>query len=244
MIDARHLTRRFAGKPAVHDVSFRIEPGTIAVLLGPNGAGKTTTLRLLTGYSIPDEGTVRICDHDIAAEPLAARARIGYLPEAAGGFGDLSIRDLLKFAAEARGLEGNAHDTEIARIGNLLALEPALDQTIRRLSKGWRQRAWLAQALIGDPPVLILDEPTDGLDPLQQKLMRKLIRDMGERKTILLSTHDLDTAEALATRIIIMAGGRIVADARPAELADAGGRLGDAFERVAGAAMANAGARQ
>lgn len=224
-------------------VSFRIEPGTIAVFLGPNGAGKTTTMRLVTGYLTPDEGSVRICGHDISTDPLSARARIGYLPEAAGGFGDLTVRDLLKFAAEARGFDGGRRDAEISRVGDELALAPALDQTIRRLSKGWRQRAWLAQALIGDPPVLILDEPTDGLDPLQQKLMRGLIREMGARKSILLSTHDLDTAEALATRVIVMAGGRIVADAAPAELADARGRLGDAFERIAGAAAPAAGSR-
>jgi ABC-2 type transport system ATP-binding protein len=232
MIEARHLTRSFGGRCAVNDVSFRVERGTVAVFLGPNGAGKTTTLRLITGYLAPDAGSVRIDGHDIGEDPIAARRRFGYLPEAAAGFGDLSVWELLTFIGEARGLSGRSRAGEIARVVRALALEPALHDPLRSLSKGWRQRAWLAQAMIGDPPALILDEPTDGLDPLQQQSMRGLIREMGAGKAILLSTHDLDTAEALATRVIVMAAGRIVADAAPGELADGRGRLGGAFERL------------
>ena len=236
MIEARQLTRAFAGRPAVTGVSFRIDPGTIAAFLGPNGAGKTTTMRLLTGNLQPDGGTARIDGHDISQNPIEARARFGYLPEAASGLGDLTVRELLVFAAESRGFWRAERDAELARVVRDLGLEPALDRVMRQLSKGWRQRAWFAQALIGDAPALMLDEPTDGLDPLQRAVMHRVIKEMAPRKAILLSTHDLDTAEALATRVIVIATGRIVADAPARELADGGGRLGAMFERMTGAA--------
>jgi ABC-2 type transport system ATP-binding protein len=237
MIEARNLTRTFGARTAVNDISFRIEPGTVAAFLGPNGAGKTTTMRLLTGFLQPDSGTAAIGGHDIADSPLTARAGFGYLPEAASGLDDLTILELLMFAAESRRFWGARRDAEISRVTGELDLGPQLDRVMRQLSKGWRQRAWFAQALIGDPPALILDEPTDGLDPLQQTVMHRMIKDMAPRKAILLSTHVLATAETLATRVIIMAAGRIVADAPPRALADANGRLGAAFERVAGAAL-------
>jgi ABC-2 type transport system ATP-binding protein len=234
MIEAQQLTRAFGSRTAVADISFRIEPGTIAAFLGPNGAGKTTTMRLLTGFLLPDRGTARIGGQDVGESPLAARALFGYLPEAAAGLDDLTVREFMTFAAESRGLWRAQRDAEISRVADELGLAPALGRIMRQLSKGWRQRAWFAQALIGDAPNLILDEPTDGLDPLQRTVLHRVIQAMAPRKAILLSTHDLATAEALATRVIIIVGGRIVADAQCREMVDDAGHLGAAFERIAG----------
>jgi len=241
MIEAQFLTRAFGSRTAVADISFRIEPGTIAAFIGPNGAGKTTTMRLLTGSLRPDRGRTRIGGLDVGGDPLGARALFGYLPESAAGLDDLTVREFLMFAAESRGLWGAQGTAEISRVSDATGLAPALDRIMRQLSKGWRQRAWFAQALIGDAPALILDEPTDGLDPLQRAVMHRVIRAMAPRKAILLSTHDLATAEALATRVIVIVEGRIAADAPCRELADSTGRLGPVFERIAGGRQAGHG---
>ncbi|MGI9382311.1 MAG: ABC transporter ATP-binding protein, partial [Methyloligellaceae bacterium] len=176
MIEARKLSKAFGGHPAVEDVSFEIARGTVVGFLGPNGAGKSTTMRLLTGYLRPDRGEARIAGHDVGTETARARACLGYLPEAAAGFPNLTVREFLIYCAECRGLWGAARDAAIDRVSEEIQLGPALSQRMRTLSKGWRQRAWFAQAILHDPPVLIFDEPTDGLDPNQKAHVRDFIR--------------------------------------------------------------------
>ncbi len=237
-IVARGLRKSFGLRAAVRDVSFTAAAGTITALLGANGAGKSTTLRMLTGALTPDAGSARIDGHDVTADAEAARARTGYLPEAATGFQHLTPGELLLFAAEARGLNGPHAIDETRRVTALLDLAPVIGQTLGTLSKGWRQRAWLAQALIGDPPVLILDEPTDGLDPTQKIALRRLLRELAEDKAILMSTHILEEAEELCDRVIVMADGRIVADATTRDLVDGAGRLAAAFTRLTQTAAA------
>ena len=235
MIEARALTRRFGGKTAVDGVSFTIPRGTIAAFLGTNGAGKTTTMRLLTGYLAPHGGSAHIAGHDVARDPVAARRALGYLPESAHGFSDLTPAELMAFVADAHGLAGADRRRAMDRVISALELAEALGTPLRRLSKGWRQRAWLAQALLSDPPALILDEPTDGLDPVQKVVVRRVLTSLAAERAILVSTHSLEEVEAVATRVIMIAGGRLVADAAPGSLADAAGRLGPAFHRLAGA---------
>ena len=234
LIEARDLTKSFGNRVAVADVSFTVERGQIVGFLGANGAGKSTTLRLLTGYLAPDRGTVRIAGHDLAKDLNKARAYLGYLPETASGFQHLTAFELLRFAADARGLDGAQASGALARVVDRLQLVPVMDQPIGTLSKGWRQRVFLAQALLHDPPVLTLDEPTDGLDPVQKTQLHRVLREAGRDRAILMSSHILEEAEEICDRIIVMAGGRVVADAPRAELADEHGRLGRAFARLAG----------
>ena len=243
MIEARQLSMHFGGRLIVDGISFTVEPGTVAGFLGPNGAGKTTTMRLLTGFLRPVSGTALICGHDIGRAPRAARACFGYLPEAATGFPNLTVREFLTYCGEARGVRGGALTAAIDRVCGRIALGPALETKMKELSKGWRQRAWLAQAIVHDPPVLIMDEPTDGLDPNQKMQVRQLIREVAPEKAILLSTHILEEAEEVCDRAIIIAGGRIVADDAPANLADRRGRLGEAFHRLTAEPGAGAGQR-
>lgn len=240
MIEACALTRRFGSKTAVDGVSFAIPRGTIAAFLGTNGAGKTTTMRLLTGYLAPHAGSALIAGHDVARDPVAARRALGYLPESAHGFSDLTPAELLSFVADAHGLAGADRARAMERVIAALELGEALQMPLKRLSKGWRQRAWLAQALLPDPPALILDEPTDGLDPVQKAVVRRVLTGLAAERAILVSTHSLEEVEAIATRVIMIAAGRIVADAAPKELADSAGRLGPAFHRLAGARAADA----
>lgn len=232
MIEARNLSMHFGGRLVVDGISFTVEPGTVAGFLGPNGAGKTTTMRLLTGFLRPVSGTALICGHDIGRAPRAAQACFGYLPESATGFPNLTVREFLTYCGEARGVRGGALKAAIDRVCGRIELGPALETRMKELSKGWRQRAWLAQAILHDPPVLIMDEPTDGLDPNQKMQVRHLIREVAPEKAILLSTHILEEAEEVCNRAIIIAGGRIVADDAPANLADHRGRLGEAFHRL------------
>ncbi len=221
----------FGGVQVVRDVSFAVEPGTVVGFLGPNGAGKTTTLRMLTGYLQPQSGRASICGFDVRKQTRLAQQHFGYLPEAATGFGNLTVREFLTFCAEARGFRGAAVGAAISRVCERIDVRDALGVLMRTLSKGWRQRAWFAQALLHDPPVLMLDEPTDGLDPNQKRQIRALIRHAMGDKCILLSTHILEEAEEVCQRAIIVAHGRIVADDSTANLLDAGGRLGEAFYR-------------
>lgn len=189
-------------------------------------------MRLLTGGLTPDHGTARIAGHDTNLNPQAARAATGYLPEAAAGFSHLLPVELLIYVGEARGLDRIAARNEARRIEALLDMAPVRDRTLAALSKGWRQRVWLAQALVSDPPVLILDEPTDGLDPNQKDALRALLRRHSEGKAVLMSTHILEEAEALCDRVLVMNSGRIVADAPTVELQDKSGRLMPAFMRL------------
>lgn len=236
MIEAENLSKRFGTQVAVDDVSFTIGAGDVVGFLGPNGAGKSTTMRLLTGFLDADSGAARIHGHDIRTARRAAQSQVGYLPEAAGGFPNLTVREFLVFCGESRGLSGRSLDEAIARTSDLISLDGALGSAMKSLSKGWRQRAWLGQAILHDPPVLILDEPTDGLDPIQKQQVRRLIKAISPDKAIILSTHILEEAEEICNRAIIIAAGRIVADDTPANLADDHGRISDAFLELAGAA--------
>lgn len=232
MIEAENLSKRFGKRVAVDGVSFSIAPGDVVGFLGPNGAGKSTTMRLLTGFFDADSGSARICGYDINRDRRAAQASLGYLPEAAGGFPNLTVREFLAFCGESRGLYGLALRAATERACELIDLAPALDSAMKSLSKGWRQRAWLAQAILHDPPVLILDEPTDGLDPNQKERVRALIRAVAAEKAIILSTHILEEAEEVCNRALIISAGRIVAQDTPENLADGKGRIAASFRSL------------
>ncbi|MGI9387791.1 MAG: ABC transporter ATP-binding protein [Methyloligellaceae bacterium] len=234
MIEVRKLTRRFGSVVAVNDVSFAIEPGTIVGFLGPNGAGKSTTMRLLAGYLRPDSGSATVAGHDVQLQKRRVQEQLGYLPETATGFAHLTVRQFLTFCAEVRGLWGKNCKTAIIGVGESTQLTPALDRKIGTLSKGWRQRAWFAQALLHDPPVLILDEPTDGLDPNQKLHIHQFLQDRAAHKTIILSTHNLEEAEAICGRVIIISEGRIKADAQKADLVEDYSGLKSAFHHFTG----------
>ena len=234
MIEAFGLTMRFGPRTVVERLSFQVGRGELCAFLGRNGAGKTTTMRLLAGVLRPVSGGARINGHDVTTERRAAAASIGFLPEAAAGFSRLTIGELLRFCGESRGLSGRALSEAVDRVIERVHAREARDVLMGELSKGWRQRAWLAQALLHDPPVLILDEPTDGLDPTERRHVRALLEEVSRDKAILLATHVLEEAEEIATRVILIARGRIVADDVPAGLADERGRLAPAFHRLAG----------
>src|SRR5581483_6971710 len=219
MIKTEHLSKRYESLVAVDDVTFQVGPGEVLGFLGPNGAGKTTTMRMLAGFVTPSAGRASICGHDIGTDPLAAKASLGYLPEGAPTYGEMSVRAFLDFIADLRRLEGGRRRERLDYVIGRLQLQSVLGQTIDTLSKGFRRRVGLAQALLHDPPVLILDEPTDGLDPNQKHEVRTLIGEMASNKIIVISTHILEEVEAVCTRAIIIARGRIVADDTPAALA-------------------------
>lgn len=234
MIEAKGLVKRFGRTPAVDGVSLTVGRGEVVGFLGLNGAGKSTTMRLLAGALLPDAGTARICGIDMTADPRAGQACLGYLPEAAGGFARLTVREFLIYCGESRGFWGAELNAMIARAAEAARLEAALDKAMKTLSKGWRQRAWFAQAILHDPPVLILDEPTDGLDPSQKDHVRDLIRAAARDKAIVISTHILEEAEELCDRAVVIADGRIVADKACADLVDERGRLAGAFRELTG----------
>jgi ABC-2 type transport system ATP-binding protein len=219
MIKTEHLSKRYETLTAVDDVSFEVQPGEVLGFLGPNGAGKTTTMRMLAGFITPTSGKASICGHDVETDTLAAKANLGYLPEGAPSYGEMAVRSFLEFIADLRQLRGEHRAKRLGYVIGRLQLERVLEQTIETLSKGFRRRVGLAQALIHDPPVLILDEPTDGLDPNQKHEVRTLINEMARDKIIVISTHILEEVEAVCSRAIIIARGRIVADDTPAALA-------------------------
>lgn len=218
MIEASSLTKRYGSLLAVDQLSFQVEPGTVLGFLGPNGAGKSTTMKMLTGFLAPTSGSARIFGHDIGSDGLAARRMMGYLPEGAPLYGELSVARFLRFVAEARGLRGEQARKAVDRAVERLSLGEVLGQTIETLSKGFKRRVGLAQAILHDPPVLVLDEPTDGLDPNQKHQVRRLIREMAPEKIIIISTHILEEVDALCTRAMIIARGRLLADDTPAGL--------------------------
>ena len=219
MIEIQNLTKHFGPVTAVNDLSLIVRPGEVLGFLGPNGAGKSTTMKMATGYLAPDQGTVRICGHDIVGDTLAAQKRLGYLPEGAPAYGEMTPREFLHFIAGVRNLSGAGARNATERAITGAELKAVLDQPIETLSKGFRRRVGLAQAILHDPDILILDEPTDGLDPNQKHAVRDLIRGMAKDKTIVISTHLLEEVEAICTRAVIIDQGRIVADATPAALA-------------------------
>ena len=234
MIKVENLVKSFGQKLAVNDVSFSVERGEVLGFLGPNGAGKSTTMRMLTGFIPPTSGRITIGGHDMVEDPLPAKRLIGYLPENAPGYADMTVHGFLGFAAELRGLQGSARKQAVNRAVELCFLQNVLYQTIDTLSKGYKHRTCLAQSLIHDPAVLVMDEPTDGLDPNQKHEVRNLIKRMGENKAIIFSTHILEEVEAACSRVIIIDRGRIVANGTPQELKARSpeGRLEDVFRSI------------
>src|SRR2546428_229650 len=210
MIKTEQLTKRYDSLTAVDDVSFQVGPGEVLGFLGPNGAGKTTTMRMLAGFVTPTSGRANICGHDVESEPLKAKAALGYLPEGAPLYGEMTVQRFLEFIADLRSLTGARRAQRLGHVIEHLQLGGVLDQTIETLSKGFRRRVGLAQAIMHDPPVLILDEPTDGLDPNQKHEVRTLINDMASDKIIVISTHILEEVGAVCTRAIIISRGRIM----------------------------------
>jgi len=234
VIKLENLSKSFGQKRAVDGLSLEVAKGEVLGFLGPNGAGKSTTMRMITGFIPPSSGSVAVCGLDVVEHPIEVKRRIGYLPEAAPSYGDMSVLSFLKFAAGMRGLRGEAGRNAVRRVVELCHLESVLGQTIDTLSKGFRHRTCLAQALVHDPEVLILDEPTDGLDPNQKHEVRTLIRRMGESKAIIFSTHILEEVEEACTRAIIIDRGRIVANGTPEELKARApsGKLDDFFRSI------------
>src|SRR4051812_32734896 len=218
MIKIENLVKAFGANRAVDGISFAVERGEVLGFLGPNGAGKSTTMRMVTGFMPPTSGKVTVGGHDVALEPIAAKRLIGYLPENAAAYPDMTVEGFLGFAAEIRGLSGDARKKAVHRVVERCFLESVVHQSIDTLSKGYRHRTCLAQALIHDPQVLIMDEPTDGLDPNQKHEVRNLIRELGKSKAIVFSTHILEEVDAACTRAIIIDRGRIVANGTPEEL--------------------------
>jgi ABC-2 type transport system ATP-binding protein len=218
MIEINHITRKFEHFTAVDDLSFKVVEGEVLGFLGPNGAGKSTTMKIITGFLAPTAGNVIIDGHDMATDPLAAKALIGYLPEGAPSYPDMTVLDFLEFIADIRGYSGAEKRQRIEQVINDVDLGSVCEQTIDTLSKGFKRRVGLAQAILHDPKVLILDEPTDGLDPNQKHQVRRLIRNLAKDKIVIVSTHILEEVSAVCTRAIIIANGRIVADGTPREL--------------------------
>jgi ABC-2 type transport system ATP-binding protein len=218
MIRIENLVKTFGSKRAVDGVSFAVERGEVLGFLGPNGAGKSTTMRMITGFMPPTSGRVSVGGHDVAASPLEAKRMIGYLPENAASYPDMTVQGFLEFVAAIRGLRGEAKKRAVRRVVERCFLENVLRQSIDTLSKGYKHRTCLAQALIHDPDVLVMDEPTDGLDPNQKHEVRNLIRELGRNKAIVFSTHILEEVDAACTRAIIIDRGRIVANGTPEEL--------------------------
>ncbi|HEX7914665.1 ABC transporter ATP-binding protein [Rudaea sp.] len=218
MIETRQLSKRYGDLNAVDGISFKVEPGQVLGFLGPNGAGKSTTMKMIAGFLSPTSGSASVCGHDVVDDALAAKRVTGYLPEGAPSYGEMTPRQFLHFVAEARGLRGDKRAQRVEEVIERLHLHSVLEQSIETLSKGFKRRVGLAQAIVHDPAVLILDEPTDGLDPNQKFEVRNLINAMAKDKTIVVSTHILEEVQAVCTRAVIIARGRILADATPAEL--------------------------
>jgi ABC-2 type transport system ATP-binding protein len=239
MLEIRHLVKSFGPLIAVDDVSFTVPQGEVLGFLGPNGAGKSTTMKMITGFLAPTAGTAIICGYDIATQTIAAKRHIGYLPEGAPAYPDMTPADFLDFIAHIRGFSGDEAVRRIGRVVEMIRIGEVMHQPIETLSKGFKRRVGVAQALLHDPDVLILDEPTDGLDPNQKYEMRTVIAAMQPDKAIIISTHLLEEVEAVCSRAIIIAHGRILADGTPAELAQRSRHHNAVRLGVAGGADAN-----
>ncbi|MDX1540485.1 MAG: ABC transporter ATP-binding protein, partial [Geminicoccaceae bacterium] len=218
LLEIEHLTKRFGPIVAVDDVDFAVERGEVLGFLGPNGAGKSTTMRMITGYLTPSRGRVRVAGFDVEQSPLEVKRRIGYLPEGAPAYGEMTPARILAFAASMRGMDRETTGRRTREMVERLQLGPVLGRRIETLSKGFKRRVGLALAMLHDPDVLILDEPTDGLDPNQKHEVRTLLAAIAPDKVIVVSTHLLEEVDALCTRAIVIAGGRLVADSRPHDL--------------------------
>ncbi|WJN58398.1 ATP-binding cassette domain-containing protein [Pseudomonas sp. SO81] len=218
MIEIKNLTKRFAQHTAVDGLSFQVQQGEVLGFLGPNGAGKSTTMKMLTGFLAPTSGTASILGFDIQRDTLKAQQQIGYLPEGAPCYGDMTVRGFLEFIAEVRGYRGAEKKQRVLRAVAQVELDKVLEQSIETLSKGFKRRVGLAQAILHDPKVLILDEPTDGLDPNQKHQVRQLIQSLAKDKIVIISTHILEEVSAVCTRAVVIAAGKVVADGTPLEL--------------------------
>src|SRR5262245_33158330 len=218
MITVENLTKAFGPKLAVNNISFSVERGEVLGFLGPNGAGKSTSMRMITGFIPPTDGKVTVGGYDMADNPTRAKRLIGYLPENAPAYTDMTVSGFLSFCAELRGLHGEEKKKAVHRVVEMCFLESVVDQSVDTLSKGYRHRTCFAQSIIHDPDILVLDEPTDGLDPNQKHEVRGLIKRMGEKKAIIFSTHILEEVEAACSRVIIIDRGKIVANGTPQDL--------------------------
>jgi ABC-2 type transport system ATP-binding protein len=220
MIDVQHLRRSFGPVVAVDDISFKVQKGEVLGFLGPNGAGKSTAMKMLACFLAPDSGTASICGHDIIRNPLGVKRSLGYLAENALSYNEMTVGGFLNFVCDARQITGNARKKALDKVVPLCSIESVYHQTIETLSKGYRRRVGLAQAIIHDPQVLIMDEPTDGLDPNQKHEVRKLINSMAKDKCIIISTHILEEVDQICTRSIIIARGKILVDSTPKALVE------------------------
>ncbi len=231
MLEAKELKKSFGAIQAVRGISFRVERGEILGFMGPNGAGKSTTMRMITGFLPPTSGTAEICGCDILRDPVGAKKMIGYLPENAPVYADMTVSGFLGFVARIRGFRGATARERVEAVIRKCYLEKVRGQSVDTLSKGYKQRVCFAQAVIHDPPVLIMDEPTDGLDPNQKRVVRAMIREMAAEKAIVISTHILEEVDAVCTRALIIGEGRILANGTPSELKKRSdsGRLDDLF---------------
>jgi len=242
MIEVKNLSKHFGDKVAVDNISFTVQKGEVLGFLGPNGAGKSTTMRMVTGYLPPSDGSVSIGGADILDDEIAAKSKIGYLPENAPLYSDMSVEDFLRFCAEMRRVPASEIDAAINKAIDTCFLQRVRHQSVDTLSKGFRHRTCLAQSIIHDPEVLILDEPTDGLDPNQKHEVRNLIKRMGETKAIIFSTHILEEVEASCTRAIIIDRGKVIADGTPDQLKARAENAGAVVFRATG--LASSGVRQ
>jgi len=235
MIEVQGLIKTYGAKRAVDGVSFSVKRCDILGFLGPNGAGKSTTMKMITGFLRPDAGTATVDNVNVITHPVAVKSKLGYLPESAPAYPEMTVEEFLGFIAEVRGFRsGDGKRDHIERAIALTHLAPVRKQTIETLSKGFKQRVGFAQALLHDPPALVLDEPTDGLDPNQKNEVRTLIKKMAVEKAVILSTHILEEVEAICTRVIIISRGKVVADETPAQLQarQPGARLDEIFRSL------------
>jgi ABC-2 type transport system ATP-binding protein len=234
MLEVKGMEKSYGLVHAVRGVSFEVKKGEILGFLGPNGAGKSTTMRMITGFLAPSAGTAVVCGSDIIADPVNAKKSIGYLPENAPLYEDMTVDGFLRFIVEIRGFAGAESEKRVDDVVKLCRISEVRGKSIGTLSKGYRQRVCFAQAVIHDPAVLIMDEPTDGLDPNQKFVVRNMIREMAAEKAIVISTHILEEVEAICTRVIIISNGAIVESGTPEELKakSATGRLDDVFRKV------------
>ena len=235
MIEVKGLVKTYGDKRAVDGITFTVKRGEILGFLGPNGAGKSTTMKMITGFIRPDAGTATVGGIDVAVDPVGVKRQLGYLPESAPAYPEMTVEEFLRFIAEIRGFRDTGEKrARVEHVLGLTHLASVRTQTIETLSKGYKQRVGFAQALIHNPPALVLDEPTDGLDPNQKNEVRTLIRNMAAEKAVILSTHILEEVEAICTRVIIIASGRIVADETPSALRarQPGARLDEIFRAL------------
>lgn len=234
LIEIHGLEKRFGPIHAVRGISFSVSKGEVLGFLGPNGAGKSTTMKMITGFLEPTAGSVAVCGFDIAEDPIEAKKRIGYLPEGAPLYGEMTVFTFLNFVAEIRGMSGEYRKNRIDEVINKINLEAVRHQSLETLSKGYKRRVGVAHALLHDPEILIMDEPTDGLDPNQKHEVRTLIQEMAQEKAIIISTHILEEVDAVCTRAIIIASGQLLFDGTPKALLEKSGtgKLDDVFRDI------------